>query len=249
MSTHSVRPVLRVVLSDAYAVDCGTGMIDRPTVVVSFAQSLDGRIATRNGDSRWISGSETLTLAHELRRDNDAILVGIGTVLRDDPELSCRLAQEHFSPLRIVLDSRLRLPEASRIVQTATRFRTIVATLSDSTREQRDRLRNHNITVVDFAADQSGSGVDLQQLLQWLASQGIQSLFVEGGSSVITSFVRQRLVDRLLLVIAPMLIGDGTPAIGDLGTEALAGAIRLTPRQPRQLGRDLVWELEFPPTA
>ncbi len=248
MSTHSAGSI-RVVSSVAYAVDCSTVMIGRPTVVVSFAQSLDGRIATRSGDSRWISGSETLTLAHELRRDNDAILVGIGTVLRDDPELTCRLAQEHTSPLRIVLDSRLRLPEASRIVQTATRFRTVVATLSDSAPEQRNRLSNHNITVVDVAADQSGSGVDLQQLLQWLAQQGIRSLFVEGGSRVITSFVRQRLVDRLLLVIAPMLIGDGTPAIGELGIEALGDAIRLAPGQPRQLGRDLVWELEFPPTA
>ena len=248
MSTHSAG-ALHVVSVGGYAVDCCTVMTSRPTVVVSFAQSLDGRIATTSGDSRWISGSETLTLAHELRRDNDAILVGIGTVLRDDPELSCRLAHEHYSPLRIVLDSRLRLPEASRIVQTAPRFRTIVATLGDSAPEQRTRLGNHNITVADFAADQSGSGVDLQQLLRWLASQGIRSLFVEGGSSVITSFVRQRLVDRLLLVIAPMLIGDGTPAIGDLGTRALADAIRLAPGPPRQLGRDLVWELEFPPQA
>ena len=225
-------------------------MSERPTVVVSFAQSLDGRIATVSGDSRWISGNETLTLAHELRRDNDAILVGIGTVTRDDPELTCRLpGKRHRSPIRIVLDSRLRLPCESRILRTAARYGTIVACLKGNTLERRRRLEDRGATVLECRRDAHTGGIDLNDLLHRLFSLGIGSLFVEGGGNVITSFIRQRLLDRLVVVIAPLLIGSGIPAVGDIGTETLEQAVRLHPAAVRQLGCDLVWEMEFSPQS
>ena len=103
----------------------------KPRITVSYAQSVDGRIATSTGESRWISCSRTLTLAHRLRRDHEVILVGIGTVLKDDPELSCRLKRSSPSPVRVILDSRLRLPVDSTIVRTCRTYRTIVYTLHD----------------------------------------------------------------------------------------------------------------------
>ena len=219
-------------------------MPDRPRVLVSFAQSLDGRIATCSGDSQWISGSETLTLAHQLRRDSDAILVGIGTVLRDDPELSCRLPGVQRSPLRVILDSRLQLPERSKIVQSASRFRSVVITAPGSRPARRRRLEEQQITVLE--TPRAEDGIDLAAALRTLAELGVRSVLVEGGSAVITSFVRRRLVDRMIVVIAPLIIGDGTQAVGDLGFEQLEQAIRLKPQAPRQYGADLVWELEFP---
>ncbi len=213
----------------------------RPRVTISFAQSLDGRIATRGGQSQWISGAGTLELAQELRRDNDAILVGINTVLRDDPLLTCRLPGCP-SPLRVVVDSRLRLPADSRIAQTADRYATIVYALeADPLQVDRLSRRGVRVTVMPPAR---GGGVDLPAALEHLAASGVETLFVEGGSAVITAFLRAGLVDRLLVVTAPLVIGEGIPAVGDLGVEDLAAALRFRPVRLEQRGDDVVWELE-----
>lgn len=213
----------------------------RPRVTVSFAQSLDGRIATRSGQSQWISGPGTLALAQELRRDNDAILVGIGTVLRDDPLLTCRLPG-CSSPVRVILDSRLRIPEDSRIAQTADRYATIVCALEpDPARVDRLARRGVRVAVLPQARD---GGVDLAALLAHLAVSGIETLFVEGGSAVITAFLKAGLVDRLLVVTAPLVIGQGIPAVGDLGVEELGSALRFRPVRLEQRDDDVVWELE-----
>jgi riboflavin-specific deaminase-like protein len=233
---------------------------------VSYAQSLDGRIATARGDSRWISCSRTLTLAHRLRRDHEVILVGIGTVLRDDPELSCRLKRSSRSPVRVILDSRLRLPPDSTIVRTCKTYRTIVYTLedtahsgaegaavvdimagtaaSDAAGDRRADLERAGVEVCEVGADAQGR-VSVTDVVEDLANRGFRSIFVEGGAKVITSFLRAGLVHRMIVITAPLLIGRGVEAIGELGTASLAQALRPRRSRVRRLGSDRVWELIF----
>ncbi len=222
-----------------------SGKMGRPRVTVSYAQSLDGRIATRTGQSQWISGPGTLELAQELRRDNDAILVGIGTVLRDDPLLTCRLPG-CSSPVRVVLDSRLRLPEDGRIARSADRYATVVFSLApDAAKVERLRRLGVEVIAAERAAGPGGGGgVALGPALEALSARGIGTLFVEGGSSVITAFLRSGLVDRLLIVTAPLVIGAGVPAVADLGIDDLARALRFRPVRLEQRGEDVVWDLE-----
>ena len=233
---------------------------------MSYAQSLDGRIATARGDSRWISCSRTLTLAHRLRRDHEVILVGIGTVLRDDPELSCRLKRSSRSPVRVILDSRLRLPPDSTIVRTCKTYRTIVYTLedtahpgaegaavvdimagtaaSDAAAGRRADLERAGVEVCEVGADAQGR-VSVVDVVEDLANRGFRSIFVEGGAKVITSFLRAGLVHRMIVITAPLLIGRGVEAIGELGTASLAQALRPRRSRVRRLGSDRVWELIF----
>jgi riboflavin biosynthesis pyrimidine reductase len=237
-----------------------------PRITVSYAQSLDGRIATATGDSRWISCSRTLTLAHRLRRDHEVILVGIGTVLRDDPELSCRLKRSSRSPVRVILDSRLRLPPDSTIVRTCKTYRTIVYTLedtadsgaegaavvdmmagtaaSDAAAGRRADLERAGVEVCEAGADAQGR-VSVVDVVEDLANRGFRSIFVEGGGQVITSFLRAGLVHRMIVITAPLLIGRGVEAIGELGTASLAQALRPRRSRVRRLGSDRVWELIF----
>ena len=215
--------------------------MNRPRVTISFAQSLDGRIATRTGQSQWISGDATLQLAQELRRDNDAILVGIGTVERDDPLLTCRLPGCP-SPVRVVLDSHLRISQDSRIARTADRYATVVCAL-DPAPDKVERLARRGIRV-EAVPPAPGGGVALPAVLERLAAWGNETLFVEGGSAVITAFLKAGLVDRLLVVTAPLVIGEGVPAVGDLGVAALDAALRFRTVRLEQRGEDVVWELE-----
>jgi len=216
-------------------------------VTVSYAQSVDGRIATATGDSRWISGPGTLRLAQRLRATHDVILVGIGTVLRDDPELTCRL-RGRGSPVRVVLDTHLRLPPGCTIVRTARQVPVIAATASGSERGVcegiRERLEAAGIRVVALPLDASGR-VSAPEVVRFLAGEGFRSLFVEGGGQVITSFLRAGLVNRLVVVTAPLLIGAGVEAVGDLGVRELGQALRPARVRVRRLGADLVWEMEL----
>jgi riboflavin-specific deaminase-like protein len=211
---------------------------------MSYAQSLDGRIATSTGDSRWISCSRTLTLAHRLRRDNEVILVGIGTILRDDPELSCRLKRPASSPVRVILDSHLRLPLDSAIVRTCRTYRTIVYTTNITNVERRRQLEQAGIKVYELAADEQGQ-VPIRSVVDSLREQGFRTVFVEGGAKIITSFLRAGLVHRMVVVIAPVIIGRGVEAVGDLEITSLDQALRPRRSRTRRLGRDRVWELEF----
>jgi diaminohydroxyphosphoribosylaminopyrimidine deaminase/5-amino-6-(5-phosphoribosylamino)uracil reductase len=208
---------------------------------VTFAQSLDGRIATLTGQSQWISSDRTRRLAHRLRRDHDGILVGIGTVRKDDPELTCRLVRGK-SPTRVVLDSKLSIPPESKLVKTACRVPTIVICSPEADQNRVEGLRSAGLVVAEVHDDGQGN-LDIHEVLQFLASKGLKSLLIEGGSSVITSFLRAGLVARLVVVTAPILIGVGIPCIGDLGVRNLREAHRFKGVRVRRRGRDLVWEL------
>lgn len=210
----------------------------RPYVTLSWGQTLDGRLATATGDSQWIGGPESLRFAHELRRDNDAILVGIGTVLQDDPRLTCRIPGGR-NPLRVVLDGALRLPETAALAATD-EAPTLVYTLTGGS-PHRSALEARGVTVVTVAG--KAGRPDLDAVLDDLGNRGIRGLFVEGGASVLTAFLAENRADRVVVVTAPFLLGAGIDAVGDLGHRVLASAPRPLSWRRWDLGDDLATEL------
>jgi len=208
----------------------------RPYVVLKYAQTLDGRIATRTGDSKWISGESERRASHALRAACDAVLVGIGTVLADDPQLTVRLVPG-ASPLRVVLDTTLRMPATAQVLGDSAP--TLVITTERSSAERRAELRRRavGVHVVDPAPPW---GVDLPATLALLRAAGVRSLLVEGGAAVITSFLRHDLVDRLVVGIAPTILGAGTEAVRDLSVARVSDGLRLTGRSLHTLGDDVV---------
>jgi len=210
-----------------------------PWVMLKSMVSLDGRVASDAGDSRGLGGEAQQRLAHALRARHDAILVGIGTVLADDPELTVRLARGR-NPRRVVLDSKLRIPLTSRLVATAETAPLIVATVGSSASTRMEDLRTRGVTVWSFAPGADGR-VPLPALLRKMADEGMLSVLVEGGPTVHTAFLREHLVDRVAVGIAPLLVG-GTTAPSwtrDLGLGRLADALELTNLTTRRVGRDL----------
>lgn len=211
----------------------------KPYVTLSWGQTLDGRLATATGDSQWIGGPEALQFAHELRRDNEAILVGIGTVLKDNPRLTCRIPGGR-NPLRVVLDSHLRLPSSSALADPS-EAATLVYTCEDPRGAAARALIGQGVEVCQL---DSGT-LDLERLLEDLGRRGISTVFVEGGAGVLTSFLRAGLADRAVVVTAPFLLGAGIEAVGDLGNRVLAQAPRPVRWRRWDLGDDQATELIF----
>lgn len=209
-----------------------------PFVTVKFAQTLDGRIATATGHSRWISSPPSLRFAHRLRSIHDAILVGSGTVLKDDPELTCRLVRGR-NPLRIVVDSRLRSSPEARIFHGCNGLHAIAATTRRAPAERRRPFEIKGIEVLETGEDTAGR-VDLRELLNALGKREISSLLVEGGSAVITTFLKEKLADRLIVILAPKITGTGFNSVGDLGIRQMGDALRLSFRKIMRQGDDLI---------
>ena len=207
----------------------------RPYVVLKYAQTVDGRIATRGGDAKWISSEAERRISHGLRAACDAVLVGVGTAIIDDPQLTVRMVPGS-SPLRVVLDSTLRVPSTAQVFDE--QARTVVLTTSPSSEERREVLRARAVGV--HVVEAGPRGVDLASALQTLRELGVGSLLVEGGARVITSFFAEKLVDRLVVGIAPTIMGAGVEAVGDLGVGSVADSVRLTNRSVHQAGRDLL---------
>jgi diaminohydroxyphosphoribosylaminopyrimidine deaminase / 5-amino-6-(5-phosphoribosylamino)uracil reductase len=203
----------------------------RPFVSAKFAMSLDGKIATRSGESRWITSEESRLHGHRLRHIHDAILVGVNTVMVDDPQLTSRLegVAAARQPLRVVVDSQLRLRMSARVVGP----NTLIATTRAG--------RMGAAEVVKFPATTDGR-VALQPLLDELGRRGILSLLVEGGSTVHASFVSEGLVDKVYAYVAPSLIGgrEAPSPLGGTGVEHLAEAVRLRELDATRLGADLL---------
>lgn len=209
-------------LPDPRDLDAATIPASHPLVTVHYAQTIDGRIASRTGDARWVGGERSLRLAHELRAAHDAVLVGIGTVLADDPKLTVRLVPGR-SPVRVVVDSRLRTPLNANVLASV-EARTIVATTPQASEERAAAIRMRGARVLRVKADAEGH-VDLRALLARLRGDGIRSLLVEGGRGIITATLRERLVDRLTVCIAPKVLGEGIAAVGDLHIDRLRDAM------------------------
>ncbi len=216
-------------------------IVKKCRVLLTFAQSIDGNIAARNGESRYISESGSLSLAQDLRRSHDAILVGIGTVLKDNPLLTCRSHPEE-TPLRIILDSGLRLPEDSRIAATAPAVPTMLFTCGenlDSDRAARLRATGVEITAVP----RRESGLDLGEILSRIGELGLESLMVEGGSGVLSAFVTQQLWDRMLVVTSPIILGPGIGPFDGAGILSLNQAHKPRVNEIRIIDNEVVWDL------
>jgi diaminohydroxyphosphoribosylaminopyrimidine deaminase/5-amino-6-(5-phosphoribosylamino)uracil reductase len=213
----------------------------RPLVTLKLATSLDGRIATRTGASRWITGEDARRRAHRLRATHDAIMIGSGTALADDPDLTCRLpGMEQRSPVRIVLDGRLRLPPSSRLARAAREVPTWVIARADVDPKRRAALERCGVEVLTVAMA-PGQRIDLSVALGMMAARGLTRVLVEGGSELAAALLRARLVDRLVWFQAPLLIGgDGLPAIGTLAADALADCLSLQRSHGLTLARDAV---------
>jgi len=204
----------------------------RPHVTLKAAVTLDGKIATRTGDSRWVTGPEARREAHRLRHRADAVLVGAGTARADDPRLTARLPGGR-DPLRVVLDSRLRLPSSLRLFRQRSGAPTLVAHVSGRPRPRPG--------VEYLRCRGRGGRVSLPDLLGRLASRGVVDLLVEGGAEVHAAFLRQGLADRVELFLAPSIVGgDGVPWSGALGVRRMADALRLVDVEVRRAGEDLV---------
>jgi diaminohydroxyphosphoribosylaminopyrimidine deaminase/5-amino-6-(5-phosphoribosylamino)uracil reductase len=211
-----------------------------PFVTLKFAQSIDGKIATATGHSRWISSEPSRVFAHRLRSHHDAILVGSGTVTKDDPELTCRLVRGR-DPLRVVVDSKLKIHPDARVLQDQARARTLVFTTSGHDRKKIRVLVDRGIEVRVAGTGQ----VDLSTVLKELGKRQVSSLLVEGGAGVITSFIRERLADRLIIISAPKIFGKGTDAIGELGVKTVDQAIPLTVRRVSRKSGDVIVDARF----
>ncbi|HMC67935.1 MAG TPA: dihydrofolate reductase family protein, partial [Mycobacteriales bacterium] len=207
----------------------------RPYVILKFAQTLDGRIATATGDARWISGEGERRISHGMRAACDAVLVGIGTVMQDDPQLTVRMVPG-ASPLRIVLDSTLRIPDGAKVLDSEVPTLVITTDRSDPTRRRQLQQRGVRIEL----APPSTEGVDLSAALGILRAVGVESLLVEGGAKVITSMLGGRHVDRLVVGVASTIIGEGTDAVGTLGVTRVRDGIRLADRIVHVLDEDVV---------
>ncbi len=207
-------------------------------VTLKLATSLDGRIATASGESRWITGEEARKAVHRLRAQHDAVVIGIGTALADDPELTVRLEDyEGPQPARVVLDSRQRLGPRSKLARTARQTPTVVVSIDPPS----PALSEAGVDVLTVR-DGGDGRPDLKAVLQALEQKGYRRLFVEGGGQVAAAFVRCGLVDRIEWFRAPIVLGgEGRPCIGSLGVRRLADALRLRRVSIEALGEDL-WE-------
>jgi len=224
-------------LNEAYFKFIQTGI---PFVTLKFAQSLDGRIATKTGNSQWISSPETLRLAHRMRSIHDGVLVGIGTALADDPSLTVRLVKGN-NPQRIIVDGRLRMPLTAKVLNDEMVDRTIIAVEEGANQKKARDVQDLGAEILWVARNRRGE-LDLNDLLKQLGKMGVTSILVEGGARVITSFLRERLVDKIIIVIAPKLIGEGIEAIRDLEIRELDDAMRIFGMKTRRLGEDIIIE-------
>jgi len=211
----------------------------KPLVTLSYAQSLDGSLAIQRRDRLALSGHEALVMTHRLRAAHDAILIGIGTLLADDPRLSVRLVTGP-NPQPVILDSLLRTPPGAAMFSTGSQ--PWIATAQGSDQERSDRLTAAGARLLYFSSDEHGR-IPLPDLLTELADMGISTLMVEGGAQVITSFLRQRLVDRIVITLAPLFVG-GLRAIDRLLLEDDNSPANLLPRLQdlgyERLGDDLI---------
>lgn len=209
-----------------------------PFVTLKYAQTIDGRIATSTGHSRWISSEPSLKFAHKLRSHHDGVLVGVGTILKDDPELTVRLVRGR-NPVRIVVDPELKISEDARILQNQKKSRTIVVSTSRSAGAKRTLLEEMGIEIL-VIDENDQNHVDLKKLLVELGKRDISSILVEGGSKIITSFVEERLFDRMVVITAPKILGKGIEAIGNLGIERMNDSIGLTFERVYRKGDDII---------
>ncbi len=217
-----------------------------PFVTLKLAASLDGRIATATGDSRWVTGPAARKYVHRLRNELDAVLVGSGTVLADDPQLTCRLPGGR-DPWRIVLDGRLRTPVTARLVRQRQPEKTVVVTGDAAPAVRRKRLEDLGVQVWSFPVRHGR--ISFRRVFRKLARAGVLSVMMEGGGVTASRAIAEKVVDKVLCFYAPKFIGgDGLPMMGDLGVTRMRGSPRLAETVVRRLGDDILITAYLSPT-
>ncbi|MDI6742948.1 MAG: RibD family protein, partial [Smithella sp.] len=199
---------------------------------------LDGRIATASGQSQWISSGSSLKFAHQLRAEHDAILVGCKTVIKDDPELTVRRVCGR-NPLRVIVDSHLKLSSQSKVFRETALASTLIATTVKKDHVNAKKFIGSGVEIMTVRRDKNGH-VDLKKLFTLLAKRNISSVLVEGGSHIITSILRQNLAQRMVVVIAPKIIGKGIEAVGDLDISRLESAKKIRVQKVLRRGDDII---------
>ncbi|NQW00535.1 MAG: bifunctional diaminohydroxyphosphoribosylaminopyrimidine deaminase/5-amino-6-(5-phosphoribosylamino)uracil reductase RibD [Rhodospirillales bacterium] len=212
---------------------------NRPVFSWKTATSLDGKIATASGHSKWITGPQARRAGHLLRAGHDAILIGIGTALADDPDLTCRLpGLDGASPVRLVVDSQLRLPLTHKLVRTAVQQPTWVCTTASADPQKQAALRDAGVTLLVVDADGNGQ-LDTLKLAETLAENGLTRVLIEGGARLSTSFLAHDLIDHIYWFRAPLVIGsDGLSATHGLDISQIDDITAFTRRRSYDMGPD-----------
>ena len=226
-------------LNEAYIKFITTKM---PFVTIKVAESLDGKIATRTGDSKWITGSRARKYAHRLRSQNDAIMVGINTILKDNPLLNVRGISKKKDPIKVIVDSRLRVPARSRIFSSRSPAKVLIATTQTSRRKKMRSFQGHDVEIIKVK--NNGKGVDLKALFRELAGRGVRSLLVEGGGRLIGSLLENKLVDKAYFFISPKIIGgkEAVTSCEGRGVARINNAAGLKDIKIRHFGGDIMVE-------
>jgi diaminohydroxyphosphoribosylaminopyrimidine deaminase/5-amino-6-(5-phosphoribosylamino)uracil reductase len=225
-------------LNEAFFKHVRTGL---PFITLKVAASLDGKIATRTGDSRWITGESARRHVHQLRNEVDAVLVGIGTILRDDPLLTTRLGiADQRDPIRVIVDNLARLPLRAKVVNRASTAPTILAVSQTAPRGKVEALEREGIQVL--VVEDSPRRVSLERLMEVLGKRGILSVMIEGGAEINASALREGIVDKVCIFLAPLLIGGKTAptAVGGEGIEEIGQALRLRDVQVERYVDDIL---------
>jgi len=212
----------------------------RPFVILKLAMSLDGRIAAATGDSRWISSVESRRLVHQWRREADAVMVGAGTVIADNPRLTCR-SEGGRDPVRVVVDQRLRSPAGARIFHQRSAAPTILVT---STTKAGSVKRRYGARVEAIAAPVDGQGISLVEVMRQFGRRGWSKILIEGGAGLAGAALRARVVDRVAFFCAPLIIGCGLPGVEGLLARSVREAIKLKNFTARRVGSDWLLEAE-----
>jgi diaminohydroxyphosphoribosylaminopyrimidine deaminase/5-amino-6-(5-phosphoribosylamino)uracil reductase len=222
-------------LNERFFTFINTGL---PFITLKFAQSIDGRIATAMGQSRWISSEFSLRFAHRLRSAHDAVLIGVNTLIQDDPELTVRLMRGR-NPVRVIVDSSLRVPVEAKALKNQTGAKTIIATTAKAHPEKIALLKNMGVETIVIGND-ADHRVDLKMLFAELGKRSISSVLVEGGADIITSMLKESLTHRIVIVIAPKIVGKGIEAVGDLGISTIDESLRIACRKISRKGADII---------
>lgn len=209
-----------------------------PLVTVKSALTLDGKTATASDDSQWITGEQARRQVHKLRAENDALMVGVGTVLADDPRLTCRLLRGRKDPLRVIVDSLLRTQLDAQLFRVQSTTTTLIATIE----QDEERLATYRALGAEvLVCREENNRVDLADLLTRLGIQGVQSVLVESGGELSGALLRQGLIDRLILFYGAKLVGgEGRSPFAGAGVDRMSQAIRLQEIEVRRFGDDLM---------
>jgi diaminohydroxyphosphoribosylaminopyrimidine deaminase/5-amino-6-(5-phosphoribosylamino)uracil reductase len=212
--------------------------LGRPFAILKLATTLDGRIATPDGDARWISSAGSRELVHRWRGECDAVMVGAGTIIADNPRLTCRIAGGR-DPARVIVDGRLQTDPRATIFHQRSAAPTIVATRAENVARA---TRRYGKTVEIIALPHTAEGLDLATLMRELARRGWSKVLIEGGARLAGSALRARTVDRIAFFVAPKILGCGVSAIEGLRVATMRHALQLTALSARRIGADLLIE-------